>query len=226
MVPPLQRFLDAAFAATGYETPPVLRGVYLTSATQAGTPIDRCWPRAAHVQPAPGGGRAPTATAASSLPGCCARSSSRRPRWCAARAGWSAGSGALRCWLERGQRARCCWLWAAGCGAISGRSKRSAASPGHSGLCRAGAGRDCCRTGCSTPTRARCVELLDAAADWPRPYPSRRPGLGLSQAGRLRAYGSEAYRRALDRIFLPHLMQRVATRLRAELGQPETAAEH
>ena len=41
LVPPLQRFLDAAFAATGYETPPVLRGVYLTSATQAGTPIDR-----------------------------------------------------------------------------------------------------------------------------------------------------------------------------------------
>ena len=30
-----------AFAATGYETAPVVRGVYLTSGTQAGSPIDR-----------------------------------------------------------------------------------------------------------------------------------------------------------------------------------------
>jgi len=37
----LQRFADAAFAPSRYEQPVQLRGVYFTSATQEGTPIDR-----------------------------------------------------------------------------------------------------------------------------------------------------------------------------------------
>ena len=38
---PIQEFLGTAFAPTRYEEPGLLRGLYLTSATQQGTPIDR-----------------------------------------------------------------------------------------------------------------------------------------------------------------------------------------
>jgi type VI secretion system protein ImpL len=39
--PALMRFLDDVFAASRYDTEPYLRGVYFTSGTQEGTPIDR-----------------------------------------------------------------------------------------------------------------------------------------------------------------------------------------
>jgi type VI secretion system protein ImpL len=39
--PAMERFLEDAFGANRYETQPLLRGVYLTSGTQEGTPIDR-----------------------------------------------------------------------------------------------------------------------------------------------------------------------------------------
>jgi len=39
--PSMTAFLEAAFAANRYEREPLLRGVYLTSGTQEGTPIDR-----------------------------------------------------------------------------------------------------------------------------------------------------------------------------------------
>lgn len=39
--PALLRFLDEAFSINRYESKPLLRGVYLTSGTQEGTPIDR-----------------------------------------------------------------------------------------------------------------------------------------------------------------------------------------
>ncbi len=38
---PIVAFLQDCFAGNRYETPPLLRGVYLTSGTQEGTPIDR-----------------------------------------------------------------------------------------------------------------------------------------------------------------------------------------
>nr|WP_305907339.1 type VI secretion system membrane subunit TssM [Methylomarinum sp. Ch1-1]MDP4520081.1 type VI secretion system membrane subunit TssM [Methylomarinum sp. Ch1-1] len=38
---PLNAFLQDCFGANRYQTPPLLRGVYLTSGTQEGTPIDR-----------------------------------------------------------------------------------------------------------------------------------------------------------------------------------------
>jgi type VI secretion system protein ImpL len=38
---PLTEFIDAAFGSTGTERPPLLRGTYLTSGTQEGTPFDR-----------------------------------------------------------------------------------------------------------------------------------------------------------------------------------------
>lgn len=37
----MQRFLEAVFATTRYESPLLLRGIYFTSGTQEGTPIDR-----------------------------------------------------------------------------------------------------------------------------------------------------------------------------------------
>lgn len=41
LLPELQRFVEAAFGSSSFETQPILRGVYLTSGTQTGTPIDR-----------------------------------------------------------------------------------------------------------------------------------------------------------------------------------------
>lgn len=41
LLPEILRFVEAAFGSSSYEGQPLLRGVYLTSGTQAGTPIDR-----------------------------------------------------------------------------------------------------------------------------------------------------------------------------------------
>lgn len=41
LVPDILRFAEAAFGTSSFEGQPLLRGVYLTSGTQAGTPVDR-----------------------------------------------------------------------------------------------------------------------------------------------------------------------------------------
>jgi type VI secretion system protein ImpL len=70
----LKGFLDAVFEPTRYEQGAQLRGVYFTSGTQEGNPIDRVMGALA----APSAStarccrRTPSAGAATSLPACCA----------------------------------------------------------------------------------------------------------------------------------------------------------
>lgn len=227
LVPPLQRFLDAAFAVTGYETPPVLRGVYLTSATQAGTPIDRLLAsvqRTFNLRLDPGrpltGNRsffltrllrevifaeAPLVRRASRI--------ERRERRLAALA-WSVAGCAMLLALGG-------WLWSY-FGQIE--AVRGAAAAMQAYAARAQAQVAAGPQSFDADPQA-LVGLLDSVAQLAVPAPAAAPGLGLSQAGRLQAYGTEAYRHALDRIFLPYLVRQAEDRLRAQLSQPEAAAE-
>jgi type VI secretion system protein ImpL len=224
---PLQQLLDEAFAATSYETPPILRGVYLTSATQAGTPIDRLLSglqqrfglRLGPIQALAGNrsffltrllrevvfAEAPLARRASRL--------DRRDRRRTALS-WSAAALAILVGLGG-------WLWSylaqvRSVGSYAGALQTHAAQAAPIVPRTVGPLEEDLRP---------ALPVLDRAAMLMTPAPATAPGLGLSQAGRLRAYGEEAYAAALERILLPRLIRRAETRLRAELAAPEAAAE-
>jgi type VI secretion system protein ImpL len=224
---PLQRFLEEAFAATGYETPPVLRGVYLTSGTQAGTPIDRLLAglqRSFNLRLGPSraleGNRsyfltrllrelifpeAPLVRRASRLD----RRERRR-----ALAAWSAAAAAVLLVLGA-------WAWSylaqvGSVGAYAGSLRTYAAQAAPVALPVVSPWEQDLR---------QVLPVLDTARALESPPPAAAPSLGLSQAGRLRAYGEEAYAHTLEGVLLPRLMGRVETRLRAELDAPEQAAE-
>ena len=73
-------FVEAAFGGSSFETQPALRGVYLTSGTQTGTPIDRLAGAISRSFGLRRRHRRRQATdPASSLPGSCGTSCSRRP---------------------------------------------------------------------------------------------------------------------------------------------------
>ena len=69
------------------------------------------------------------------------------------------------------------------------------------------------------------LPTLQAAEALATPVSAGPFGLGLSQAGRLRTFGEETYRNTLDRIFLPRLLGRAEAQLRAQLSAPEAAAD-
>ena len=218
---PLQRFLDAAFAATGYETAPVVRGIYFTSGTQAGSPIDRLLAElqrgfGLRVGPASvlDGNRsffltrllrdvvfaeAPLVRRASSI--------ERRERRMAALAWGSAGLAILA--LLGG------WAWS--------YLQQIGEVRSYAGALQAFADQAGRLSGGSGDVR-EVLPTLRTAEALPASVPASPFGLGLSQAGRLRAFGEETYRNTLDRVFLPRLLARVEAQLRAQLSAPEAAA--
>jgi type VI secretion system protein ImpL len=219
---PLRRFVENAFASTGYETAPVVRGVYFTSGTQAGSPIDRLLAElqrdlGLRVGPtrALDGNRsffltrllrdvvfaeAPLVRRASRI--------ERRERRMAALAWGSAGLAILV--LLGG------WAWS--------YRQQVGAVRAYAGSLQAFAGQAGRVSGSSGDVR-EVLPALQAAEALTTPAPAGPLGLGLSQAGRLRGFGEETYRNTLDRIFLPRLMSRVEAQLRAQLTAPESAAE-
>ena len=203
----------------------MLRGVYFTSGTQAGTPIDRLLAScsaasgcASAPTRAPDGNRsffltrllrevvfaeAPLVRRASRM--------ERRERRLAALAGARPDSaillvlggwpGAISAADRCGPRLRRI--------AMQSLPRRAGRDPPDSGS--AGDVRE------ALPTLQAAEALADTGVSGPF-------GLGLSQSGRLRAFGEETYRRALDRVFLPYLCRGS----RPDCGPaepPEAAAE-
>jgi type VI secretion system protein ImpL len=223
----LRRFISLAFVGTGYEVPPLLRGVYLSSGTQSGTPVDRLLAGlqrsfSLRVGPAPAMqgnqsffllrllkevvfAEAPLVRLASRLE----RRERRR-----ALAAWGAAAAvvlvALGGWI---------WVYRAEAGAV--RRYVEAVEEVRAQLATVATDRVSAPEEDLRPT----VPALDRAADIAAGPEARSPGLGLSQASRLRAHGADVYAHALTGILLPRLVRRVETRLRAELESPDAAID-
>src|SRR4051812_16145898 len=115
----VERFVETVFRETGYERPPLLRGIYLTSGTQTGAPLHRLMAAAGPAAVAGGGGgggpawrpggaaggarRTGGRASAAAGPGCAAppraggsagpRPGCGAPGGGAARSGWAAAGG-------------------------------------------------------------------------------------------------------------------------------------
>jgi type VI secretion system protein ImpL len=224
---PLQRFLALAFVGTGYEMPPLLRGVYFSSGTQSGAPIDRLLAglqRSFGIRLGPANelkgnqsffllrllrevifAEAPLVRLASRLE----RRERRR-----AQVAWAVAAAAVLLVLGG-------WVWAYGVQARAVTAYLDAVRGYRSQV--AAVATD--RVGAAEEDLRPIVPALDAAEALATGTETPAPRLGLSQAGQLRAHGAEIYDHALQAILLPRLVRRVETRLRAELDAPETAIE-
>lgn len=218
---PLQQFLDAAFGGSRLSPAPMLRGVYLTSGTQHGTPIDR-------------------------LTGVLARGfgiDQRRAPSLRAEQGKSFFLNRLLCQVILGEA----MLVSEPAGTV--RRRRITLAAGYAALALAvlgGAGlmwrqqvdnqadinrfsgaleayrKDVVQQHLDPVTNAdlaTIVPILDHARDLP--FRTDRGGLGLSQAGKLAAAGQTVYRNALQNILLPRLIVRLERQMRAQQDKPD-----
>jgi type VI secretion system protein ImpL len=224
---PVDAFLQAAFGGSKLDAAPYLRGVYFTSGTQEGTPIDRLT-----------GAMSRTfgldARRAASLMGQKGRSyflgrllldvvfnearlaardkgSDKRRR--VAMAGVVAGSALL---LLVGAA----WAWFAA-GRESARAERVAGATGAAEqavqtlvktqpLERVGAGSDL----------VAVLPYLDSTRSLAAAAAGAGGGLGLSQEAKLDTAATVAYRHALDRVLLPRLLARLEGQIRGQMQQP------
>ena len=228
---PLGEFLQEAFGGTRLDPAPFLRGVYLASGTQEGTPIDRL-----------------TASLARSFGVDQRRAPSLRPQ-----AGRSyflnrlvtevifgeAMLGARNPGAAVRRRAIAAAVWALALLGLVGGGFAVWQAQQNAGTQVAEADRafaayetavkaaptDPVQNGTDLP---RVVPLLDQARALPfgpDAPPRDAAGFGFDQAEKFRAASAVVYRRALDRILLPRLIARLETQLRGALNQPDLLYE-
>jgi type VI secretion system protein ImpL len=224
---PVDAFLQAAFGGSKLDAAPYLRGVYFTSGTQEGTPIDRLTGalsrtfgldsrRAAHLS-APKGrsyflGRLlldvvfNEATLA-------VRDKGSEKRRRLVMAGVVAASALL---LVAG--AAWAWLAASREGA---RAERVAAAAGAAEQAAQAAAKTqpLDRVGASADLLA-VLPYLDSTRNLAAAAAGSGGGLGLSQEAKLGVASNVAYRHALDRVLLPRLLARLEGQIRAQMQQP------
>ncbi len=219
---PLREFLEAAFAGSRLDPAPMLRGVYLTSGTQQGTPIDRLTGvlsrgfgidqrRTPSLRPEHGRSYFLTRLLCHVVLGEAMLVSEPAGTARRRRTVLSAGYAALALVVV----AACGLLWRSSSvneGEINHFStaldqyqtatSRLAADPVADG------------------NLADVLPVLDQARDLPF---SAADGseLGLSQTGKLAAAGRGVYRNALERILLPRLIVRLEDQMRGALDQPD-----
>ncbi len=224
---PMTEFLNEAFAPRPSEPAALLRGVYLTSATQEGAPIDRLTAAIArafgldHRQAPrlrPEAGR--TFFLTKQLREVVFREAmlvSNRP------------GARRRVMLARATGFALCLLLVAAAGALLWRERSSAqANIDSAQTALAAYGQEA--TGLpldpvEDADLARLVPLLDRARGLPFGYdinPVATTGeLGLSQEGKLGEAARELYRHALEYALFPRLVWRVEAQLRGNLTQPD-----
>ena len=227
---PLGSFLQEAFGGSKLEPAPFLRGVYLASGTQEGTPIDRltgAMARAFGVDQR----RAPSlrpeqgrsyflgqllrdvifneAMLVSERPGAARRRFVVRAAAFAGIVVVALGAGAL--------------LWrtdAANQGQIDTTAQALAGYQM--------AAKPLPLDPVADADLPRIAPLLDQARALPYGYDSGASGgwgFGLSQTGKLAAAAHAVYRHALERVLLPRLVWRLETQIRSSLNQPELVYE-
>src|SRR3954447_11884884 len=217
----VERFVETVFRETGYERPPLLRGVYLTSGTQTGAPLDRLMaavtrsfglPPAAPAQDS--GERSFFLTsllrdvvfAEAGLVGA-DPALERRQRWLAY-GGWAAAAAVLVLvtagwvvsYLTNSGRALGLERGLAEAGAASGPVARNKLTPADSDL------------GAVAPALDKLRGLPDGQAD------SWTGGLGLSLRPAVAQATADAYDHGLEKLLLPRLILRTEQNLRARIG--------
>jgi type VI secretion system protein ImpL len=225
---PLSGFLRAAFGGSRLEPAPFLRGVYFTSGTQEGTPLDRLAGALAR-----GFGLDPSVPAAAMASRARAFFIERllqdvifgEARLAALR-GRASRRGA---WIQAGAWAAAALLVLAGAGyAWQGRGTEEAR------MARLGTAleraEDEARAAPPTDRVAdadlsRVLGYLEASRALPEAAHGPGPGFGLSQETVLAAGSEAAYRRALGLILLPRLLNRLEAQMRAGLHSADLLYE-
>ncbi len=222
---PLSAFIKAAFGGSKLDPAPFLRGVYLSSGTQEGTPIDRltgALSRAFGLDP-----RRPAAVMAqkgrSYFLGRLLRDVVFNEARLAARdrhvekrrrivqiAAWSTAAVAVLLGLGLGWRAT---------GIESARMQQSSAALQAAEASAKTLGLPLDK---ATPRDdlARLLPYLDSAAALPSAAEGGSGHLGLSQEAKLAGAGDLAYKHALERMFLPRLLARLEGQLRDNMQKP------
>ncbi|WP_424134219.1 type VI secretion system membrane subunit TssM [Roseomonas chloroacetimidivorans] len=225
---PLESFARAAFGGSRLDPAPMLRGVYFTSGTQEGTPLDR-------------------------LAGALARSFGLDPRRPAAVMGQKGRSYFLGRLLKdvvfnearlaaregnavkRGRLVQAAaWgvalLAVIGGGAYAWNANRTEAERADRVAVATERAESAVATAgpldrVSDPDLARTLGYLEANRALPEAAAGEGPGLGLSREEDLGAATEGAYRRALGRVLLPRLLARVEAQIRSALQRPDTLYE-
>jgi type VI secretion system protein ImpL len=220
---PLAAFVQAAFGGSKLDPAPFLRGVYFTSGTQEGTPLDRlagALSRSFGVDPSrPASimgqrGRAyflgrPLRDVVFNEARLAANDQGAEKRRLMVQAGaWAAAllltiAGAGWGWMASGtEAARNARLEAA----VTTAEQRGGTAP----LARV-----------QSPDLSPVLAYLEAARALPEAAKGEGPGFGLSQEAMLVAGAESAYRRALDRVLLPRLLARLEVQIREGLQRPD-----
>lgn len=228
--PDLLRFVEAAFGSSSFETQPALRGVYLTSGTQTGTPIDRLAGAISRSLGLPQEAPPPQATdrsffltrllrdvvfAEASLGG---RDLGGERRARMFRAAALAGMAALLV------VAIAAWTL----GYVSNRDRQLALE--HALTAWIAEAEPIAKHRLATPDAALAPVLpaldrlaaLQAAVTEPVPWYQR---IGLSQQGLLEAQTGVAYRKALRDILLPRLALRLERQMAVRINDPDYLLE-
>ncbi|KMO40908.1 hypothetical protein VQ02_06845 [Methylobacterium variabile] len=217
---PLAAFLKRAFSGSRLDPAPFLRGVYFTSATQQGTPIDRLTgmlarsfgvdqTRVPGLRPVSGRSYFVTRLVREVLLGEALLITRRQDRWPRRRALRIAGFAAVATALLTGGAAI----------HLAEADNRAAVAQAHDALAAYRrllselrldpvAGDDLVRTTPVLDAAAGLVQGVDAAPVVP----------GLSQQPKLAQANQQVYRHALQRILLPRLVWRLEQQMRADLG--------
>ncbi len=226
---PLAGFLTEAFGGSKLDPAPFLRGVYFTSGTQEGTPIDRLTGalarafgvdqrRAPSLRPEQGRSYFLTrllrevvfgeAMLVAARPGAVRRQTLLRGGAFAA-IGLITVAAIATLWLQN--------------------------TSSNAGIARAEAALAAYRTAAARlpldpvndANLAAVVPLLDQARALPDGYdhPAGGSGLGLSQRAKIGAASRALYRQALERVLLPRLIWRLEGQIRGHLDKPEFTYE-
>ncbi len=221
----LAQFLDATFAPTRYEARPLVRGVYFTSGTQTGTPIDRVLSAIAANFGLGRQGAAPFTGTAKSFFVTRLLRELVFPE--AGLAGLDPRLERRRLWLRRGS-----YAGAAGIALLAAAAWTTSYSRNRSYVAEVGG---------SVATIERQIEsltpqdrdplgvlpLLDAARAIPGGYAEQGEGipwsmsLGLYQGDKLGSQAARAYRRLLHRALLPRVMLRLEDQVRQGAADPD-----
>uniref|UniRef100_UPI001F00EA16 type VI secretion system membrane subunit TssM n=1 Tax=Falsiroseomonas oryziterrae TaxID=2911368 RepID=UPI001F00EA16 len=224
---PLQEFLTEAFGGSRLDPAPWLRGVYMTSGTQEGTPIDRLTGvlargfgidqrRAPALRPEAGRSYFlerllkevifGEAMLGSANPAGAARDRVVRITAWAASALLMVGGGA--------------WMWMEKSRAESGAQQFANALAAYEQLAR-----PVLTDPVNDGDLGRIAPVLEAARALPGAAAAADAGFGMSQSGKLQAAGATTYRHALQNAFLPRLLWRLEAQMRGGFNQPDLLYE-
>ncbi|UFN47770.1 type VI secretion system membrane subunit TssM [Roseomonas sp. OT10] len=222
--PPLAGFVQAAFGGSRMDPAPFLRGVYLASGTQEGSPIDRltgAMSRAFGLNPARAAQAAGQQGRSYFLGRLLKDVVFNEARLAARDRGAerrrklvSIGAWSLAALVVLGGAA---WAWTA-----QSREQKRAAILAEALSKAEQAAQGIPFDPVTDGELLRVLPYLDAARALPAAARAEGPGsLGFDQSEKLGTGGALAYRHALDRTFLPRLLARLEQQIRANLQRAE-----